>query len=536
MQSQLKRLWREILGLSEVGFNTLRVSEGGDLRLPEAGMHIPGVLEGLAYGLENRTMGSVSLPVDLEAVRVPEVRESPVVFLGTTVRSHSTLQIISVAPFETQENVISPAPSIALQNHDNPAFANSTEGFRETGQLPVVGRNMWEQADKTGGLGGALSGMGEDMDATNSSDGGEKSRVGEPLLCFHPHETIDLEDSPDQISLLQLLSSKCLDFKPRSGRPAALTEVEKDHLVHTVKRNFTTRRMTLVDIRRESGLSHVSDSTVWKALNQRGIKAYREEFKFILKPENKVLRLAYCNERKSWTIRDWANYGFTDEMSIEVGGLFGLNLVWRDNTERWHSDCVGAMKKQGVSVMCWGMIGWGWKGPFHVWESETEDEKEEAAKTIAILEAERLMEETQLNEAWRESEEWAQLKIVEQGAYRIQRQLEKHENAAKRRIPQTRRAKKYKIEKYKRGDGNGVDSWRYVKAVARPILWPECHRQLEQNPLFILMEDNAPSHSSHYTTREREKEGIQKVDWPPNSRDLNPIEHIWALMKSRIQT
>jgi len=69
-----------------------------------------------------------------------------------------------------------------------------------------------------------------------------------------------------------------------------------------------------------------------------------------------VLRLAYCNERKSWTIRDWANYSFTDEMSIEVGGLFGLNLVWRDKTERWYSDCVGAMKKQGVSVMCWGMI------------------------------------------------------------------------------------------------------------------------------------------------------------------------------------
>lgn len=54
--------------------------------------------------------------------------------------------------------------------------------------------------------------------------------------------------------------------------------------------------------------------------------------------------------------------------------------------------------------------------------------------------------------------------------------------------------------------------------------------------MFILIEDNAPSHSSYYTTREREKEGIQKVNWPPNSPDLNPIEHIWALMKSRIQT
>ncbi|PUU79439.1 hypothetical protein B9Z19DRAFT_945036, partial [Tuber borchii] len=100
----------------------------------------------------------------------------------------------------------------------------------------------------------------------------------------------------------------------------------------------------------------VSDTTVWKALKERGIKPYREEFKFILKSENKLLRLAYCIERKDWTIVEWGNYGFTDEMSIEVGGLYRLHLVWRDSTERWHEDCVGAMKKQGISVMCWGMI------------------------------------------------------------------------------------------------------------------------------------------------------------------------------------
>jgi uncharacterized protein (DUF2267 family) len=30
--------------------------------------------------------------------------------------------------------------------------------------------------------------------------------------------------------------------------------------------------------------------------------------------------------------------------------------------------------------------------------------------------------------------------------------------------------------------------------------------------------------------------GIRKVDWPPNSPDFNPIEHIWTIMKIRIQT
>ncbi|RPA97195.1 hypothetical protein L873DRAFT_1771557 [Choiromyces venosus 120613-1] len=293
--------------------------------------------------------------------------------------------------------------------------------------------------------------------------------------------------------------------------------------------------MRLVDIRRESGLSHVSDTTIWKALRERGIKAYREEFKFILKSENKLQRLTYCEERKDWTLNEWRNYGFTDEMSIEIGSLFGLNLIWRDITERWHEDCVGAMKKQGISVMCWGMIGWGWKGPFHVWEMETKQEREEAATAIAILEVKRVAEENELNTLWKASDEWKQLKLTEQIAYRLQRRAEKSENIPKKWIPQTWHGKKYKIKRYKRGDGKGVDSWRYVKAVACPLLWPECLLRLQNNPAFTLMEDNAPSHSSHYTTREREKEGILKVDWPPNSPDFNPIEHIWTLMKSRIQ-
>ena len=340
----------------------------------------------------------------------------------------------------------------------------------------------------------------------------------------------------NKISLCELLSKDCLDRKPRSGRPKALTDAEIDHLVLTVKSTFRTRQMWLVDIRREAGLGHVSDSTVWKALRSRGIKAYREMFKFILKSENKVVRLKYCMDRKEWGIEEWKNYGFTDEMSIEVGGLFGLNLVWQDKTEKWHDDCVGCMKKQGESVMCWGMIGWGWKGPFYVWEIETSEEREEAALAIALLEEGREAEEKRLNEEWKASEEWEDLRTEELAAFSAQRYAEKHNNPPKQRVPQTYRGKKFKLAKYKRGEGRGIDSWRYVKCVARPLLWPTCRERLSTNASFVLMEDNVPAHDSIFTNARREKEGIEKVDWPANSPDFNPIEHIWMLMKSRIQT
>lgn len=176
----------------------------------------------------------------------------------------------------------------------------------------------------------------------------------------------------------------------------------------------------------------------------------------------------------------------------------------------------------------------GWKGPFYVWSSETEEEKEEAIREISRLNSEAAIEEARLNAHWKASEDWRTLREVELENARKQRQLEKNHGCAKKKIPQTWRGKKFKIQKIKRGEGRGIDAWRYVKHVARPLLWPECRQQLCRNPTFILMEDNAPAHNAFYTTCEREKEGISKVDWPLNSPDFNPIEHIWTLLKRRI--
>ena len=64
------------------------------------------------------------------------------------------------------------------------------------------------------------------------------------------------------------------------------------------------------------------------------------------------------------------------------------------------------------------------------------------------------------------------------------------------------------MDKIKREENiRGVDAWRYVKHVA-PLMWLESRRQLERNPDFHLMEDGAPSHTAHYTTRERKKHGM----------------------------
>jgi len=156
-------------------------------------------------------------------------------------------------------------------------------------------------------------------------------------------------------------------------------------------------------------------------------------------------------------------------MSIEIGGLYGPCLIWREKSERWADDCIGARKKQGASIMCWGMISYGWKGPFWVWESESEEEKVTAAGKILSYNENYGEEESRLNTAWRASEEWKELRREELANAREARLLASL-TGVKTKTTQSWRGKKYKIKKLKRGDSKGIDSWRYVTDLARPLL------------------------------------------------------------------
>lgn len=224
---------------------------------------------------------------------------------------------------------------------------------------------------------------------------------------------------------------------------------------------------------------------------------------------------------------------FTDEMSIEVGAVFGPSLVWREKNEKWHDDCVGTKKKNGTSVMCWGAIGWGWKGPFFIWPTVTKEEKNKAKEEIADINKKMQEETDRLNCEWKQSEEWRRLRDRELRVGAEQRAAAKSAGLTVK-TTQSFRGKKFTFRPMKIGEGKGVDSWRYVTHLCQPILWPACKERMVVYSNFQLMEDNAPSHDSDYTNRERERENIPKIAWPANSPDFNPIEHIWRLMKSRI--
>lgn len=53
-------------------------------------------------------------------------------------------------------------------------------------------------------------------------------------------------------------------------------------------------------------------------------------------------------------------------------------------------------------------------------------------------------------------------------------------------------------------------------------------------PGMTFMQDNAPIHKSRKVLQAFEDAGIPLLDWPPHSPDLNPIEHLWWVLKKEI--
>jgi transposase len=208
-----------------------------------------------------------------------------------------------------------------------------------------------------------------------------RKRDGIPI----PHITLELSMSKSAINKLQekaisrrwspnpvrkqVVEPHHVDDAPRSGRPKTSTATA-ELILKTMLKNSTTRGWSCKRIASEvsaiPGWQVVSPSTVYRVLIEHGYGVYKRTVKPRLTKEQMEERLKWCLEHAHWTLEDWKNVIWTDETSVQLGGVRGRRRVWRKKDEAYHDHVIMRRWKGFKEFMWWSCFSYDKKGPWHI--------------------------------------------------------------------------------------------------------------------------------------------------------------------------
>jgi len=124
-----------------------------------------------------------------------------------------------------------------------------------------------------------------------------------------------------------------IDDAVRSRRPK-IPQSMVDLIITITTKNSTTRGWSCARIAQEiyatlgiTPKEAPSTSTIYRTLKANGYGVYKRTIKPGLNKAQKDARLNWCLKYKDWTLEDWKDVIFTDETSVQKGGVRGRRRV-----------------------------------------------------------------------------------------------------------------------------------------------------------------------------------------------------------------
>jgi hypothetical protein len=318
---------------------------------------------------------------------------------------------------------------------------------------------------------------------------------------------------------------------PKTGRRHALSELNKEQLDNAINQDRHHREMLQYEVAQEieEPFPHTSKSTIRREARALGIHRVKPTKKLSLTPIQEAIRYELALSRKDWTIDDWKRVTFSDEASILVGEHRGRHLISRKVDERYNKDCIEVRYNSYSEAMFWGCFSYDFKGPCHVYLKETAAQTQHYQK---IIDDHNALQLPIILMQWRAKEalkllKWSDFKRKPPGKPAVFENFRKHH---------------YLTMLREKGKG-GIDHIRYRHEVIEPLVIPYMREVSLQRPHDpdnldipgpIFQQDNAPSHKSHWTLELLAKEGIELLEHPGDSPDMNAIEKEWMPLRIAI--
>jgi transposase len=147
--------------------------------------------------------------------------------------------------------------------------------------------------------------------------------------------------------------------RPRSGRPAKLTDRNKRAIAKMVKKKETSSATAISRALKTSHSITVSPDTVKRALRSLGYACRIKKKKPKLTEKHKKARLAFAKKHESCTADDWMKVIWSDESKFNLLNSDGKEYFWTDRPEEITEDGITpTLKFGGGGVMIWSCLTW----------------------------------------------------------------------------------------------------------------------------------------------------------------------------------